>query len=58
MPLVTLEADPEKIIRRRKTLQEGTSTTELGISDDFHHPHLETPITTSPFPVIPSAGVS
>jgi hypothetical protein len=53
-PLATPEANPEKIIRKGKTLQGGTSTDEPGISDDFHHPHLETPIYSSPFPVIPS----
>jgi hypothetical protein len=29
-----------------------------GISDDFHHPPLETPISSSHFHVIPSIGVS
>jgi hypothetical protein len=58
LPLETPEEGPKKIIGKGNTLQGGTSTTELGISDDFHHPHLETLISTSHFPIIPSAGVS
>jgi hypothetical protein len=44
LPLATPEVDPEKIIRKGKALREGTSTAELGISDDFHYPPIETPI--------------
>jgi hypothetical protein len=33
-------------------------TAEPGISDDFHHPPIETPIFASHSPVIPSVGVS
>ena len=54
LPLATPESDPKKIVRRRKTLQEGTSAAEPGISDDFHHP----PIAISHFLVTPSDGVS
>jgi hypothetical protein len=58
LPLATPEADPEKIVRRRKTPKEGTSVAEPGISDNFHHPPLETPILVSHSPVVPFAGVS
>jgi hypothetical protein len=44
MPLATPEANLEKIIRKRKALHEGTSTTEPGISNDFHYP-IGTPIS-------------
>jgi hypothetical protein len=58
LPLATPEADPEKITRKGKALQEGTSTAELGISDDSHYPLIETPISTSHSLVILSVGVS
>jgi hypothetical protein len=58
LPLATPEADPEKIVRKGKALREGTSTVEPGISDNFHCPSLETPISASHSPVIPSVGVS
>jgi hypothetical protein len=58
LPLVTPEADPKQIIRKGKASQEGTSTAEPGISNDFHGPSLETPISASHSPVIPSVGVS
>jgi hypothetical protein len=57
LPLATPEADPEKIIRKGKALHEGTSTTEPGISDDFHGPPIGTPISAFHSPVIPSVGV-
>jgi hypothetical protein len=50
--------DLEKIIIKGKTLQGGTSTAELGISDDFHYPPIETPISTSHSFVMLSVGVS
>jgi hypothetical protein len=55
---VTPEADREKIIKKGKTLQGGTSIVEPGISDDFHYPPIETPISSSHSSVIPSIGVS
>jgi hypothetical protein len=58
LPLATPEADPEKVIRRRNILQEGTSTAEPGISDDFHHPPIATPVVVSHFPITPSVGAS
>jgi hypothetical protein len=58
LPLATPEADPEKIVRKGKAPREGTSTVEPGISDDFHCPPLETPISSSHSPIIPSVGVS
>jgi hypothetical protein len=54
----TPEADPEKIIRKGKALQEGTSIAEPGISDDFQSPLVITPISSSHSTVIPSIGVS
>jgi hypothetical protein len=57
LPLATPEADPEKIIRKGKALHEGTSTVELGVSDDFHYP-IETPISIFQHFFIPSFGVS
>jgi hypothetical protein len=58
LPLATPEVDPEKIVRKGRALREGTSTVEPGISDNFHCPSLETPISASHSPVIPSVGVS
>jgi hypothetical protein len=52
------EADPEKIIRKGKTPQEGTSTIEPGIFDDFHFPTIGTLISCSHIPIIQSIGVS
>jgi hypothetical protein len=57
LPLSTPEADPEKIIRKGNSLHQGTSTTEMGISDDFHYPPIGTPISAFPSIVIPSVGV-
>jgi hypothetical protein len=58
LPLVTPEADPEKIIRRQKTLQEGTSTVEPGDSGNFHYSPIATPVVVSHFPITPSVGAS
>jgi hypothetical protein len=58
LPLATTEADPEKIIKRRSTLQERTSAAELGIYDDFHYPPIATPVVVSHFPITPSIGAS
>jgi hypothetical protein len=58
LPLVTPEVDPEKIIRRQKTLQEGTSTVEPGDSGNFHYSPIETPVAVSHFPITPSVGAS
>jgi hypothetical protein len=58
LPLTTPEVVPEKIIRKGKALREGTSTDEPGISDDFHYPHIGTPIFAAHSTVIPSVGVS
>jgi hypothetical protein len=57
-PLTTLEADPEKLIRKGKAPREGAPTTEPGISDSSHCPLLETPISDSQFPIRPLVGVS
>jgi len=58
LPLATLEVDLEKLIIKGKTLKEGTSTTELGISNSSHFPLLETPIPASQFPSRPFTEVS
>jgi hypothetical protein len=58
LPLTTPQADLEKIIRKGKTPQEGTSTSKLGVSGKFHNLPSKTPITISIFPIIPFAGVS
>jgi hypothetical protein len=55
---VTSEADPEKIIRKGNTSQEGTSTVVPGDSGNLHNPSLKTPLTTSSSPILPSVGVS
>jgi hypothetical protein len=57
LPLAIPEVDPKKIIRKGKALHDGTSTTELGISDDFHYPPVRTPMFVFPSTVIPSVGV-
>jgi hypothetical protein len=58
LPLTTPRADLEKIIRKGKTPQEGTSTSKLGVSGKFHNLPSKTPITISIFLIIPFAGVS
>jgi hypothetical protein len=58
LPLATPEADPEKIIRKGKTSQEGTSTVVPGDSGNLHNPSLKTPVVASNSPIIPSVGVS
>jgi hypothetical protein len=58
LPLATPEADPQKIIRRGKTPQEGTSATELGDSGNFQHPSSETPLVVSHTPILSPVGVS
>jgi hypothetical protein len=57
LPLVTTEADPEKIIRKGKAPRERASATKPGISDDFHYP-IGTPTSASHSSFIPSVGVS
>jgi hypothetical protein len=55
---VTPEADPEKIIRKGKTSQEGTSTVVPGNSGNLHDPSLKTPLTSSSSPILLAVGVS
>jgi hypothetical protein len=55
--LATPEADLEKIVKKEKDPQEGTSTAEPRNSDDFHCPPIETPIFFSHLTIIPSVGV-
>jgi hypothetical protein len=58
LPLVTPEADPEKIIRKGKTPQEGIVTVVAGDSGKLHDPYLKNPVDASNSLVIPSVGVS
>jgi hypothetical protein len=46
------------MIRKGNVPREGTSTTKPSIFYVFHGPSLETPISSSHFPIIPSVGVS
>jgi hypothetical protein len=47
-----------KIIRKRKTPQEGTSSSVPSIYGNSQNPSLETPVFASHSPGIPSVGVS
>jgi hypothetical protein len=58
LPLATPEADPENIIRKGKTPQEGISTVVSGDSDNLHDSFFKTPVVASNSPIIPSVGVS
>jgi hypothetical protein len=58
LPLATPEAGPEKIIRKGKTSQEGTSAVVPGISGIFYSLSLENLVSSSHSPVIPYVGVS
>jgi hypothetical protein len=58
LPLATPEADPENIIRKGKTSQEGISTVVSGDSGNLHDSSLKTPVVASNSPIIPSVGVS
>jgi hypothetical protein len=58
LPLATSEANPEKIIRKGKTTQKGTSIVVPSFSDNLHNPSLQTPIAISDSPIIKTAGVS
>jgi hypothetical protein len=57
LPLATPEADPEKIIRKGKTPQEGIATVVSSDSGNLLNPYLKTPIVAFDSPIIPSAGV-
>jgi hypothetical protein len=52
---VTLEVDPKKIIRKKRTFQEVTSIVELGDFGNFHHSPLAILVDVSHFLVTPSA---
>jgi len=56
--LATTEADPEKIIKKGKTSQEGLSAVVPGDSGNLQTSSFETPVVASNSPVIPSVGVS
>jgi hypothetical protein len=55
---MTLEVDPEKIVRKGKAFRGGDSTAEPDISNNFPSPSVETPFSAPHSLVIPSAGVS
>jgi hypothetical protein len=56
--LATPEVDPEKIIKKGKTSQEGASTAVPGDFGNLHNHSLKTPVVASNSPIIPSVGVS
>jgi hypothetical protein len=58
LPLKTPEVDPEKIIRKGNTSQEGISTIVSGDSGNLHDSALKNPVDASNSLVIPSVGVS
>jgi hypothetical protein len=58
LPLATPEVDLEKIIRRQRTLQEGSFTAEPSDSGNFHSSPIAFPVVVSHFPVTPSVGAS
>jgi hypothetical protein len=58
LPLETPEVDPENIIKKGKTSQEGISTVVPGDSGDLLYSSFKTPVATSNSPFIPSVGVS
>jgi hypothetical protein len=58
LTLATPEADPEKIIRKIKTSQEGTSIVVSGDFGILNNPSLKTPVVSSNSPITPFFGVS
>jgi hypothetical protein len=58
LPVATPEVDLEKIIRREKAPQEGSSADKPGDSGNFHHPPSETPLASSHTHIICYVGVS
>jgi hypothetical protein len=54
----TLEFDPENIIKKGKTFQEGLSANVPGDSGNFHDSSFKTPVFVSNSPFLPSTGVS
>jgi hypothetical protein len=58
LPLETPEADPENIIKKGKTSQEGFSAVVPGDSGNLHDSSFKTPVVVSNSPFIPSVGVS
>jgi len=57
-PLETPEDDPENIIKKGNTSQEGLSTVVLGASDNLQTPSFKTLISPSNSPFLPSAAIS
>jgi hypothetical protein len=51
LPLATPKADPEKIIRRQRTLEEGNSTAEPCDFGNFHSSPIEFLVVVSHFSV-------
>jgi hypothetical protein len=58
LPLETPEVDPENIINKGKTSQEGLSTIVPGDSGNLYDSSLKTPVDVSNSHFIPTAGVS
>jgi hypothetical protein len=57
LPLETPEDDPKNIINKRKTSQEGISTTIPGDFGNLHDSSFKTPVVIFNSSFIPSAGV-
>jgi hypothetical protein len=58
IPLETPEVDPEKIIKKGKTSQEGISSVVPGDSGNLHDPSFKTLVDVSNYSFLPSIGVS
>jgi hypothetical protein len=58
IPLATLEADPEKIIKKGKNSQEGFSVVVPGTTGHFLDSTFKTPIVVSSTPLLPSIDIS
>jgi hypothetical protein len=58
LPLETPEADPENIIKKGKSSQEGFSAVVPGTSGHFHDSTFNTPVAISNSPLLPSVEVS
>jgi len=58
LPLETHEVDPEKIIKKGKSSQEGFSAAIPGTYGHFHDSTFNTPVAISNSPLLPSVEVS
>jgi hypothetical protein len=58
LPLATPETDPEKIIKKGKSSQEGFSAAALGTSSHLPDSTFKTPAVVSNSPFLPTVEVS